>query len=186
MFEFSTKEPEHDPFGLYRKLLEDRAFELAEKMCRRLIRFCMSQELGLFIDNGLGLKNLWDEICVAFQTDSYWTESYTDHLVIYMNRLVSSLPQRDIQMLWLMSYEGFEYATSPQWPDPYQQIEDGVAIGSPPSEPWPSINPEDWPINTERLAKRLVDTFVLEECMNYENARIKNALTTGAGEPYMA
>ena len=173
MFEFGTTEPQHDPFGLYRKLLEDRAFELAEKLCSRVMRVCMSQEVGLTSGRGFGLKNLWDEICVAFQTDSDLTEWYSDHLVNSMDRLICCLPQRDIQMLWLMSYEGIEYATSPSWPDPYQQLQDGVSIGTPPSEPWPSSNPEDWPINTNRLAERLVNSFVLQECMNYENARIK-------------
>lgn len=174
MFEFGTTAPQHDPFGLYRKVLEVKALELAEKLCRRLIRVCMSQAVGFSGDRGL--KNLWDEICVAFQTDSDLIDWYADHLHKTMSKLVSCLPKSDVQMLWLMSYEGCEYATSPSWPDPYQQLQDGVSIGTPPPMPWPSLSPDDWPIDINCLAQRLVSTFVIDECMNYENARIRKCL----------
>lgn len=49
-------QPNLDPYGLYRRLLEMHAQSLRDVLVQRLIRRCQKQSIGLL--EGTGLKNL--------------------------------------------------------------------------------------------------------------------------------
>jgi hypothetical protein len=109
-----------------------------------------------------GFKNLWEEICIVIRSDHPLKDSYESHLKEHLNDLVMALPAIDQQTLWLMTYPGTDYAMSPEWlPD------------LPPTSLSPSRDPKDWPVNTREIAAEIFHDQVLDECVNYENARIR-------------
>ncbi|MDY7580091.1 hypothetical protein RGU70_17415 [Herbaspirillum sp. RTI4] len=171
MFEFGTRAPMHDPYGLYRSVLQDQAVQLCELLTKRLIRKCQSEKPGLM--EGQGINNLWEEICVSMRMDSWLEEAYLDHLEGHLTALVDALPLGNKQMLWLMTYDGVTYATSPEWSVGYTSQENVIDMEEPPDKPWPSIKPKDWPINSRRIAREIIQDNVLYECFNYDNHRIR-------------
>jgi hypothetical protein len=42
------------------------------------------------------------------------------------------------------------------------------------AEPAPSQLPSEWPISIRRVADYILDEYVLDQCINYENKRITN------------
>ena len=153
-------QPNLDPYGLYRRLLEMHAKILRDVLVQRLIRRCQKQPVGLLGDGGL--KNLWEEICIAIRIDHPMRNLYESHLEDHLNALVMALPAIDQQTLWLMTYQGTEYATSPEW-----------IPGEQPSLPGPSLKPSEWPVDTRKVATEIINDDVLYECVNYDNARIR-------------
>lgn len=160
MFEHQPSPPNLDPYGLYRRLLNVHAQGLRDVLVPRLIRRCQKQAVGLL--GGSGLKNLWEEICIAIRTDHPMRGLYESHLQDHLNTLIMALPAFDQQTLWLMSYQGTEYATLPEW-----------IPGEQPDRPWPSLKPSEWPLDTRKVAVEIVHEDVLYECFNYDNARIR-------------
>lgn len=108
MYEFGSHAPMHDPFGLYRRLLERQADAICELLTKRLIRKCQAESVDLMSESGL--RNLWEENCAARCQDSCWSEFYDDHLKDQrkdqMILLVNALPAIERQILWLMTYHG--------------------------------------------------------------------------------
>jgi hypothetical protein len=171
MYEFGSHAPMHDPFGLYRRLLEKQADAICELLTKRLIRKCQAESVGLMSE--AGLRSLWEEICVARRQDSCWNELYDEHLKDRMILLVDALPAIERQILWLMTNHGNEYATSPLWPDLGLLLERGLPLDTKPNAPWPSTNPTEWPIDSRKIASEVIHDYVMSECMNYENSRIR-------------
>lgn len=133
----------------YRVALLRQTDELCELLVKRLIRVCQSEPRGIGQE---GLKSLWEEICVAIRSDHPMTERYQDHLVSRMTILIDALPMTQQFMLWVMVHD---------------EAPDDAAF--------PSRNPEQWPIDTQKIARRVVASHVMDECMNYDNARIRAA-----------
>lgn len=171
MFELKSSTPHHDPYGLYRRLIEARAQGLCDALVKRLIRKCQKHPVGLL--GNAGLKNLWEEICIAIRNDHPMKSLYEAHLQNHLNDLVMALPAIDQQTLWLVTYPGTEYATSPEWPHAMELVQKNLPLDTKPNLPWPSITPSDWPWDTRRIAIEIINDSVLEECFNYENAQIR-------------
>ena len=154
-------QPNLDPYGLYRRLLEMRAQGLRDVLVQRLIRRCQKQSVGLSENDGL--KNLWEEICIAIRIEHPMRSLYESHLQDHLNALVKALPAIDQQTLWLTTYQGTEYATSPEW----------IPGNEKPAPPWPSLKPSEWPLDTRKIAVEIINDDVLYERVNYDNARIR-------------
>jgi len=171
MFEFGTQAPMHDPCGLYRKLLQTQAEQLCELLTKRLIRTCQSQAPGLM--SSAEIKNLWEEICVACRTDAVFQSAYGEHLELCMISLIEALPPLERQMLWLMTDAGAAYAALPEWLVTEEAMHHGGSPLARPEHPWPSLNPNEWPVDARAIARDIIHEYVLYECMNYENKRIR-------------
>lgn len=152
--------PNLDPYGLYRRLLEIRAKGLRDVLVQRLIRRCQKQSVGLL--EQAGLKNLWEEICIAIRTDHPMRNHYEFQMEDHLNALITALPAIELQTLWLTTYRGIEYATSPEW-----------IPGEQPDPPWPSLKPCEWPLDTRKIAIEIISDDMLYKCVNYDNARIR-------------
>lgn len=160
MFERPPTSPNLDPHGLYRCLLEIRAQGLRDVLVKRLIRRCQKLPAGLLGD--AGLKNPWEEICIAIRNDHPMRDLYESHLEDHLDALVLALPAMDQQTLWLLTDQGTEYATSPAW-----------IPGERHAPPAPSLKPSEWPLETRKVATEIINNDVLYECANYNNARIR-------------
>lgn len=160
MPEYRYRITNYDHFGLYRRLLEIRAQSLREVLVKRLIRKCQAQTVGLM--GSAGLKNLWEEICIAMRDDHPLKDRYEDHLKNHLEGLIQALPALDQQTLWLLARTGDEFlidADDLKWPDQVPR--------------WETLQPSDWPLDTRRLAIDIIHDDVLYECYNYDNARIR-------------
>lgn len=82
MFEFGTREPMHDPYGVYRSMLQQHADAICEKLTKRLIR--QFQLRASILKEDAGLKNMWEEICVSMREDSVWSAIYESDLEVTM------------------------------------------------------------------------------------------------------
>lgn len=160
MFAHESMPPSLDPYGLYRRLLEMHAQGLRDVLVSRLIRRCQRQPIGLMGDTGL--KNLWEEICIAIRTEHLLKDVYLSHLENHLNALIEELPALDQRTLWLMTYQGTEYATTPE-----------KILGEEPDKPCPSLKPSEWPVHTRKVAVEIINEDILHECFNYDNARIR-------------
>lgn len=161
MFEHQPRPPNQDPYGLYRWLVEMHGQGVRDVLVRRLIRRCQKQSVGLLGD--AGLKNLWEEICIAIRTDHPMRDLYESHLETHLTALVLALPVLDQQTLWLTTYEGTKYANSPDWTPGEEHS----------TTPWPSLKPSEWPLDIRKVAIEIINDDVLYECVNYDNKRIR-------------
>lgn len=161
MFEHQASPQNLDPNGLYRRLIELRAQALREVLVKRLIRRCQKMPVGLLAN--AGLRNLWEEICIAIRRELPMYDLYVSHLEDTLDALIVALPAIDQQTVWLTTYHGVEYATSLTW----LPSEETQTPGS------PSLKPSDWPLNPSKIATEIIHDEVLYECFNYENARIR-------------
>ena len=138
-----------DELWPYRTVVLWQGDELCELLVKRLIRVCQAEPVGIGQD---GLKNLWEEICLAIRSDHSMTEGYQNHLVERLTTLIDAVPLTQRFMLWVMVHD---------------EAPDDAAF--------PSRNPEQWPIDTRKMARRIVASHVMDQCMNYQNTRIRAA-----------
>lgn len=173
MFEFGTREPMHDPYGVYRSLLEQHADAICEKLTKRLIRQFQSQVSILKAD--VGLKNRWEEICVSVREDSVWSSIYEEDMEVTMQALIEALPSIEQQTIWLMTYDGVCYATSPEWYPPEIISESDFSFDEKSEKPLTARDAKNWPINNRHIARQVLEEYVQPACWNYENARTRKA-----------
>ena len=168
MLEFG---PIDDSYGLYSHWMRRQGDAICELLTKRLIRKCQSEVIGLKSDTVL--KNLWEEICVSLREDSVYSPLYEEHLENRMTTLVDALPPIERQILWLMSYDGVGYATTPDPTYTKMLLENNLPFDTFSDKPKPSTNPQNWPIDSSRLAREIIQDYVKYECGNYQNARIR-------------
>jgi hypothetical protein len=136
-----------------RKPMSTKSRERAEERATRslvwhLRRLYRSRARGTLSERGA--SNCWEELCIALQTDqSASLELRRDILIQDLTRLAASLPEKVRRALWLSTYAGGTWLER-----------------SPVGEP---------PVNAREIAKH-VEQEVLDEAMNYQNARIRRAV----------
>lgn len=173
MFEFGTREPMHDPYGVYRSMLQQHADAICEKLTKRLIRQFQLQASIFKAD--AGLKSMWEEICVSLREDSVWSSIYEENLELTMQALIEALPSIELQTIWLMTYDGVGYATSPEWYAPEMPAESGFSFDEKSEKPLTAKDAKHWPINKRHIAREVLHEYVQPACWSYENARIRKA-----------
>lgn len=173
MFEFGTREPIHDPYGVYRSMLQQHADAICEKLTKRLIRQFQLQ--ASILKAGAGLKNMWEEICVSLREDSIWGSIYEENLEMKMLALIEALQPIEQQTIWLMTYDGVGYATSPEWYSPEMFSESGFSSNEKTAKPLTAKDAKHWPINNRHIARQVLDEYVQPACWSYENARTRKA-----------
>ncbi len=134
-------------FCPYRSLLLQQAQLIRATLTKRLIRRCQAEERGIGSD---GLRNLWEEICLAIRSGHPMSEMCQDHMLSHLTSLVKELPPLQQQTLWVAMND-----------DP----EDERA--------YPSNKPASWPVDEKTIARFVLAEDVLYECANYDNARIR-------------
>lgn len=133
-----------------RFIVAELADAATEKLVRRCIRKCQQAVPGLL--SGCGAANLWDEICIQTQTDSYYSEMYKDHLEGWLVTMAAEMPRLERLAMWLKTYAG----------ECYEQDIEGQAF-----------DPAAIPVSDKDIAKHVLPD-VMYEAMNYENRRIRN------------
>src|SRR5688500_13420926 len=117
---------------------------LANKACEaisgKVIRALTKMTDGMQSGDDSGLKNVWEEICVQVQgEESVFWEAYLETIESLILKEVSELDAATKQAIWLQSEQGIDWR--------YNNEDENSG--------------EKVPIDTQDIAKYVMDTFVL-------------------------
>lgn len=130
-------------------IIFELAHQAAKGVTRRVRRDLQKMKDGLLSGDDSGLRNAWDEICVQAQTEeSYAWEAYEDTITGFIEGYVKKLPEYEQEALWLQTPEGSSWDSEDDHEDPY-------------------------PVNESDISHYLLQEYLLNEAVNWENPRIR-------------
>ena len=126
------------------------ASEACRRCTRKIIADLQSMSDDLQSDEGSGLANTWDELCVQFQDEqSFYWEAYDRTIWALVGDYIKKLKPHEREAIWLQTPEAFDW-----------KCEDEDARAA-------------WPVCDSDIVKYLLNSWVYEAAGNWTNARIR-------------